>query len=148
MWCRKMWYGWIRGAILRQGVSLFPYCANGCRKVRQQQRFCKRVILVNEVNNLKRTIIKFLMYFFAFFIGNLILNAVFKDDLNIGTAFSVVLGFSTDLAFIGYFVEKKMNKKWRINMIDGQNCSWWLFKRFYPLFSLPLCIGLSLRVIM
>jgi hypothetical protein len=51
------------------------------------------------------------MYFFAFFIGNLILNAVFKDDLNIGTAFSVALGFSMGLAFIGYFVEKKMNKK-------------------------------------
>jgi hypothetical protein len=53
------------------------------------------------MNNLKRTIIKFSMYFFAFFIGNLILNAVFKDDLNIGTAFSVALGFSVGLAFIG-----------------------------------------------
>jgi hypothetical protein len=56
-------------------------------------------------------IFKFLLYFLAFFTGNLIINGVFKHDLNVLTAFSVALGVSWGIIFLGPFFYRKFSKE-------------------------------------
>jgi len=64
---------------------------------------------------LKRIGLNYLAIFSVFFVGNLILNAIFKPDLNIGTAFSVAFGVSSGMAIVEYYLTKKLKKRRRFN---------------------------------
>jgi len=59
---------------------------------------------------LRQRIYKFFLYFWVLFIGNLVINAVFKQDLNVLTAFSVALGVSWGIFYFGPYVYGKFSK--------------------------------------
>lgn len=59
---------------------------------------------------MKRIGIRFLVLFSVFFIGNLILNAIFKPDLEVRTAFLVAFGTSTGIALVEYYLMRKKRK--------------------------------------
>ncbi|WP_248278531.1 hypothetical protein [Bacillus sp. DNRA2] len=52
----------------------------------------------------------FSLYFSVFFIGNLIVNALFKHNLNIQTAFSVALGGSLGITGFSFLTKTKLIK--------------------------------------
>ncbi|WP_153730772.1 hypothetical protein [Sporosarcina obsidiansis] len=60
---------------------------------------------------MKRTILKFFMYFLLFFSLNLLVNAWFKPTLNVLTAFSVAFGTSAGIAWVEYYVTRKLAEK-------------------------------------
>ncbi|WP_256941180.1 hypothetical protein [Bacillus sp. EAC] len=55
-------------------------------------------------------LIEFLKWFIVLFIGNLIGNAIFKENLNILTAFSTALGASLGITGLGFFRKNKLIK--------------------------------------
>lgn len=56
---------------------------------------------------MQKRIYKFLGYFLLFFSINLVVDILFKDDLNIVTAFSVALGVSGGIVYFGPFLGRK-----------------------------------------
>lgn len=50
---------------------------------------------------------RFFLYFLVLFIAGLIFNAIFKDNLNVRTAFSVALGVSLGIVFWGEKVKAR-----------------------------------------
>lgn len=52
----------------------------------------------------------FLMYFLVLFIGNLVINTIFKDTLNVLTSCSVALGFSLGITGISFIRKSKLVK--------------------------------------
>lgn len=63
-----------------------------------------------EVNPLKRIGLRFLALLSVFFVGNLILNVIFKPDVDVGTAFLVSFGASTGVALVEYYLLRKKRK--------------------------------------
>jgi len=56
---------------------------------------------------LKKFALKFLTYFLVFFVGNLIINILFKSQADLLTAFSTAIGVSFGLAVIEFYTNKK-----------------------------------------
>jgi hypothetical protein len=53
---------------------------------------------------------RFLLYFLVIFLGNLIVNAIFKHNLNVLTAFSVAFGCSMGITGFGFLRKTKLVK--------------------------------------
>ncbi|OCA81610.1 hypothetical protein A8F94_22345 [Bacillus sp. FJAT-27225] len=56
---------------------------------------------------MKPYIHKFFLYLLLFFTLNLIVNALFKSSLHVGTAFSVALGMSLGITYSVYRSSRK-----------------------------------------
>jgi len=56
---------------------------------------------------LKKAILKFVIYFSIFLIGNLIINILFKPHIDFLTAFSTAVGVSLGIATVELYTNKK-----------------------------------------
>ena len=60
---------------------------------------------------LKRTMLRFLMYFSTFFMVNILADLIFKPNINVVTSFSVALGVAAGIAAYEHYSRKKSEQK-------------------------------------
>lgn len=60
---------------------------------------------------MKSRLYRFVTYFSTFFIAGVCVNALFKEDLNLLTAFSVALGVSFGLVYFSPYLFKKFSRE-------------------------------------
>lgn len=61
-------------------------------------------------SNLENRLLKFSIYFTVIFVGNIFINAMTKDHLNLVTAFSVALGVSWGFIYFSPYLYRKFSK--------------------------------------
>ncbi|MBR3118955.1 hypothetical protein [Oceanobacillus profundus] len=58
---------------------------------------------------MKQMIRRFLVWFSALFLLNIIVNVIFKSSLHLTTAFSTALGVSAGIVIVGKWVESRLS---------------------------------------